>query len=255
MILRRLGNKKKIAGKIIKYFPPHNYYIEPFFGAGGIFFYKPKAKYNTVNDLDSEVFNLFQVTRNRSIDLKKEWLKVPMHIDLWNYWKENKEKEPIQKALRFIYLSNFGYMGQPQTLRYNGHNTSQIIYNNIDKASKLLFNVEFMNHDFEDMFKKIPFKVESDKKKAFIYCDPPYLDTQNNYNTNFNKEDSIRLFEVLKTTNIKWAMSEFDHPFILKEVRERKLNIITIGERRSLKDRRTEILITNYQPSIKLFEF
>ena len=35
MILRRLGNKKKLAHKIIEYFPDHKIYIEPFFGAGG----------------------------------------------------------------------------------------------------------------------------------------------------------------------------------------------------------------------------
>ena len=44
MILRRLGNKKKIAKEIQKYFPEHKIYIEPFFGAGGMFFNKPKAK-------------------------------------------------------------------------------------------------------------------------------------------------------------------------------------------------------------------
>ena len=32
MILRRLGNKKKIAKEIQKHFPAHSYYIEPFFG-------------------------------------------------------------------------------------------------------------------------------------------------------------------------------------------------------------------------------
>jgi DNA adenine methylase len=61
MILRRLGNKQAIAQDIIKYFPEHKIYVEPFFGAGGMFFNKPKVKYNIVNDLDSEVFNLFQV--------------------------------------------------------------------------------------------------------------------------------------------------------------------------------------------------
>lgn len=36
MILRRLGNKKRIAKEIQVYFPYHKIYIEPFFGAGGI---------------------------------------------------------------------------------------------------------------------------------------------------------------------------------------------------------------------------
>ena len=50
MILRRLGNKQAIAQDIIKYFPAHKIYVEPFFGAGGMFFQKPKAKFNMVND-------------------------------------------------------------------------------------------------------------------------------------------------------------------------------------------------------------
>ena len=49
MILRRLGNKQAIAEKIQTYFPAHKIYIEPFFGAGGMFFNKRKAKYNIVN--------------------------------------------------------------------------------------------------------------------------------------------------------------------------------------------------------------
>ena len=53
--MRRLGNKTKIAQDIQKYFPKHNLYVEPFFGAGGMFFNKPKAKYNVLNDLDVDV--------------------------------------------------------------------------------------------------------------------------------------------------------------------------------------------------------
>ena len=45
MILRRLGNKGKIADKIQSYFPEHKIYIEPFFGAGGMFFNKRKSHY------------------------------------------------------------------------------------------------------------------------------------------------------------------------------------------------------------------
>ena len=44
MILRRLGNKQAIAQDIIKYFPEHSCYFEPFFGTGSIFFNKPKVK-------------------------------------------------------------------------------------------------------------------------------------------------------------------------------------------------------------------
>ena len=44
-------------------------------------------------------------------------------------------------------------------------------------------------------------------------------------------------------------MSEFDHPFILEQAKQRNLNVIIIGERQNLKNRRTEILVTNYSNS------
>ena len=90
MILRRLGNKNKIAKEIQKHFPPHKIYIEPFFGAGGMFFNKPKAKYNIVNDMDSDVFNLFQVVMNQKEELLNYLELMPYDQNLFEYWKINK---------------------------------------------------------------------------------------------------------------------------------------------------------------------
>ena len=54
-MLYRIGHKQKLAKKIISHFPEHNVYLEPFFGAGGIFFNKPKVKFNFLNDLNKNV--------------------------------------------------------------------------------------------------------------------------------------------------------------------------------------------------------
>ncbi len=85
------------------------------FGGYGLikkmFFNKPKAKYNIVNDLDSDVFNLFQVVMNQKEELEKAFYLMPIHSDLLKYWKDNKETEPIKKAIRFLFLSNFSRGG------------------------------------------------------------------------------------------------------------------------------------------------
>lgn len=250
MILRRLGNKKKIAKEIQKHFPPHKIYIEPFFGAGGMFFQKPKAKYNIVNDLDSDVFNLFQVVMNQKEELEKAFYLMPIHADLLKYWKKNKETDPIKKALRFLFLSNLQepYSGNIHRKMYD--NSKSIIYINIDKTFQELQNVRFENKDFELFLKHLYWNPERprEKENSFIYCDSPYISTSNNYSTDsFTETDHIRLHEALERTGCKYAISEFDNPFVVAEAKKRGLNIIIIGERQNLKNRRTEILITNYQ--------
>jgi DNA adenine methylase len=248
MILRRLGNKSKLAAKIIPYFPAHKIYIEPFFGAGGMFFNKPKAKYNMVNDLDSDVFNLFQVVMNQKEELEKAFYIMPISEDLFQYWRKNKEEDPIKKAIRFLFLSNYGYMGKTETLHLSFNNNSNIILSEINKATEKLFNVIITNKDFRVLFKSIVYRQEEiEKNRTFIYCDPPYLCTNNNYSDSFTETDSIDLFNCLQETGCKFAMSEFDNHFILNQAKERGLNVIIIGERRNLKNRRTEILITNYK--------
>ena len=55
-------------------------------------FNKPKVTYNIINDLDSDVFNLFQVIMNQKEELEKAFYLMPIHSDLLDYWKKNNEK-------------------------------------------------------------------------------------------------------------------------------------------------------------------
>jgi len=49
-------------------------------------------------------------------------------------------------------------------------------------------------------------------------------------------------------------LNQFNHPFIIQQAKERNLNVHIIGERQNLKNRRTEILVTNYENNqLKLF--
>jgi DNA adenine methylase len=255
MILNRLGNKKRMAVDLIQYFPKHNTFIEPFFGAGGMFFSKPKAKYNFVNDIDSEVFNLYQVVKNKKEDLKVEFYKMPIHSDLLNYWKINNEIDEVQKAIRFLLLSNLTYMGTGSQLKMCTSDAKQNVLDFIDKTNEKIYDVFFDNDDFEKFINKISFRVrENDKQNSFIYCDPPYLDTTDNYSNSFTKEDSNRLFDCLVNAGCKFSVSEFDHPYILEQAKNRNLNVIYIGERKNIGNRRTEILITNYEKQKGLFD-
>ena len=253
MILRRLGNKSRIAKDIQVYFPEHSIYIEPFFGAGGMFFNKPKAKHNFLNDLDSDVFNLFQVATNRNQELIDLFLQMPVSSELWSYWKKNQETDPLKKALRFLFLSNYGYMGKPDSLRLSLSNTSYILLENLKLINQKMFNCFLTNYDFRELLNKISWGNDLNKEQAFIYCDPPYLGTTNNYEFGFKEQDTIDLFNIMLESNMNFAISEFDNPIIIELAKKHKLNIEIIGEKVNMKNRRTEILITNYNTNLKLF--
>lgn len=255
LLLRRLGSKNRLADKILQYFPEHKLYIEPFFGAGGIFFNKPKAQYNILNDLDSDVYNLFMVVMNKKDELIKQFIQMPIHEDLFKYWKNNKETDPIRKALRFLFLSNYGFYGIGRTLKFESTNTSKILLDNIEETQKYLFGCQFMNTDFRNVLKKIAFRQIEQKDETFIYCDPPYLDTENNYEYSFTKKDNEDLFKMLIDSKCKFAISEFNNPFILEQAKKYGLTINVIGERQTIKNRQTEILITNYQSKSPFYQF
>jgi DNA adenine methylase len=259
MILRRQGNKSKLADNIIQYFPFHSIYIEPFFGAGGMFFNKPKVKYNIVNDIDSDVFNLFQVVSNQKEELEKAFFEMPIHADLLEYWKTNKETDPIRKALRFLLLSNFTFNGAGTMVVYGASSSRATSYKNdfydkLNQCNRLLFDVQFTNHDFRKFFNSIMLDDRSDEReKSFIYADKPYSDTGNNYSNDWTAQDDIDLLEVLGSTNIKYAVSEFEGSHFEDLALKKGLNKIVIGERQNLKNRRVEILLRNYHCENRLF--
>jgi DNA adenine methylase len=108
-----------------------------------------------------------------------------------------------------------------------------------------------LNFDFKKCFESIQFR---EINQTFIYSDPPYLQTDDNYSNSFKESDSFELFDALEKTGCKFAYSEFNHPFILQQAKERNLNVHIIGERQNLKNRRVEILVTNYENNqLKLF--
>lgn len=248
MILTRLGNKRRMVKEIGKHFPNHKMRIELFFGAGGSYFYLPKPKYAIVNDLDDDVFNFYMVIQNQLEHFQRQLEIVPLTESLLKYWKKNHEQDPVKKAIRFIFLSNFSYMGKGDTLRLGLDNAKISALKNIDATFEALQNVKIMNRDFRDVLSRISFtKGLNDRENCLLYLDPVYLDTEHYYKVpNWKKEDSADCLEIVANSGMRSAMSEFDHPFIIEEAKRLNLNIISLKERANIKNRRTEILITNY---------
>lgn len=245
MLLRRLGNKQRIAHRIYRHFPQHSLYVELFFGAGGMFFKKPRSPHNIVNDYDDDVFNLYKVLRLDPELLKREIELLPAHQSLMKWWKQKRETDEVKRAVRFLLRSNFGYMGKPDVLRAAAGNEKKIISEAIESTLRDFGDTKFLSSDFR---KAIRCVSASNPNNVFVYADPPYLHTANNYNVEqkWRESDTEDLFKVLTGCGYKFAISEFDHPKVLQLASDYGLRVIEIGERKNLKNRRLEVLIVNY---------
>lgn len=255
-IVNRLGKKSKLAHKISVLMPKHDTYIEPFFGSGGMFFNKQVAKYNFLNDLDSEICNLFECYTQRYEELYEAFSLMPVSETLWEKYKNECPICPIWRAVRFLFQSNFGFLGKPDTMLVEKSNRKELTLKNMLAVRNFLKRNDIYaptKLDFEKFLNSIHFRKMSEKQTAFIYADPPYLGTNDNYSNSFTTEDHERLQRCLIDFGAKFMISEFNNPAVLEIAKSNGLLVTEIGDRVNIGNRRTEIIIHNYEITKTLF--
>lgn len=56
-----LGGKRRLADTLLHRFPPHTCYVELFAGGAALFFLRPPAEVEVINDANGELINLYRV--------------------------------------------------------------------------------------------------------------------------------------------------------------------------------------------------
>jgi DNA adenine methylase len=254
--LRRLGNKNKMADKIISFFPDNiDCLISFFYGSGALENrFVGKIKYLIANDFDQEVANFYYCFTEKYQELKNKFELLPQDESIFLRWRKQKPTDPVLRAVAFLMLSNFSFRGSGQTSRFGLDNTKRITLDNLDNAYRLLANnpittTQFMSVDFRDVLRKVVFRKMSEMRNSFIYADPPYFGTGNNYETpDWTESDLTDLLKIATESKIRMAISEFKGDFVLNKAAEFGLKVFDVCERRSLGNRNTEILLLNYDP-------
>jgi len=250
-MLRRIGNKSKLLPKLLPLFPENiTTFIDMFMGSGAVTFAMvDRCKYVIANDNDDNVYNLFMVLKEHKEELVDALTTMPVHERLFKHWVKTGEEGPIWKAARFLMLSNFSLLGQGDTLHFGQNNNKHHLLNNIKQGFRYIAYIQFMNSDFRDVLSKIAWRDVQEKSRGFVYADPPYLETGNNYAESFIEDDTRDLFSILISSGLRFAVSEFRHPLVMALAEDHGLHVTSLGERCNLKNRREEILITNYDPN------
>lgn len=101
-ILHYPGSKWSLADWIIDHMPPHQTYLEPFFGSGAVFFSKQPSPLETINDLDGDVVNLFRVIRDHSDELARLVYWTPYSREEYYASYEMEGADEFERARRFL---------------------------------------------------------------------------------------------------------------------------------------------------------
>ena len=218
---RYAGGKFYARKLILAHIPKHSSYIEPFAGGGSIFFAKNKVEFNQLNDIDSDLINVYLTIRDKPEDLinflKKRLVKesripnaltseielgnpLPATKELHKFFKNiYKPQNDLERAGRWFYLNRTSYSGimNSQNMYWGyGDKFSMQPKNwpqNILRTSEKLQGVNLTSLDFEDVIDNAP-------KGSLLFIDPPYYNADQDkfYQHFFSKDDHFRLAECLK---------------------------------------------------------
>ena len=251
-MLNRLGNKSRLLPSLLPLFPANvTTFIDLFAGSLAVSCAMlDLAKYVIANDADRDVSNLYQVWRDRPAELAAALEVIPYHSDILRRFREKPESDDIGRAVAFIYKSNFSFLSKGETLKFGASHSRQIALNAIRDGFAAINRIQFMSTDFRDVLPRISWRHPRDKRQAFCYCDPPYCGTDcATYGAApWTEQDTVDLFALLTESGMRFAISEFDGEFIRELAREHGLTVTTLGERRNIMNRKTEIIVTNYAP-------
>lgn len=183
-VLRYHGGKFRIAPWILKFFPPHNAYLEPFGGAASVLMLKPRAKAECYNDLDGRIVNIFRVLRDpeTALELQRRVALTPFARDEFD-WSYTPALDPIDDAHKLIVLSFMGHGSDSATrgcrtgFRSRLSNDGRVLpsiewatwSDSIPAFTNRLRGVTIENRDAIDVIRRM------DTPSTLHFVDPPYV--------------------------------------------------------------------------------
>ena len=217
--LRYPGGKFYALKHIMPYIAcvDHNEYREPFLGGGSVFFAKPKANVNILNDLEPELVNFYTIIqeeaqRRQLIDLLSgEVASRERHEEM----KRFSPKNDLERAFKTYYLNRTSYCGIIQTPAWGYAEGKSSPPKNwgrfLEDAAKKLSGVTVLCRDFSEIIDLPPAG-----NQVLMYLDPPYYhaDQKRAYTRPFENKDHVRLARQLETTPHLFCLSYDDCPEI-----------------------------------------
>lgn len=218
------GGKTPYVEKILRRFPEHRRYVEPFGGSAAVLLNKPESYVEVFNDLDDDVVNFFRVAREQREELQ-EWLRqVPYSEQVYCDWQADydagtRPDDDVERAGRWFFLRYSNYGGSPDKRagfkRPGKRNEARSFRGGIRKLDAIVDRfqeVTIAKEDYTTIFERY------DHEETLFYADPPYYETEERYYPAAEGFDHGEFVDTLRDRDGYWIVSYDTLPPILEDI-------------------------------------
>lgn len=214
-----IGGKRRLAKAICERIPKHKAYVEPFTGAGWVFFNKPPSPVETLNDVNGDLVSFWRIIQRHPAAFLEQFKHLLVGRETFEDFKNQLETPgytDVERAARFYYIQRCAFGGKlvNRTFGVSPLNMPRInllrIEEEISQVHLRLARVLIERLHYADCLRRY------DKPEVLFYIDPPYWACEKDYGVAiFTREDHAHLAELLKNLeHAKFVLSYNDVPEI-----------------------------------------
>lgn len=222
-VLKYPGSKWNIAGLLVELIPPHHSYVEAFAGSLALLFNKPPSNIETVNDLDSDVTNLFRCIQRDSDRLAKMIAATPFSREVYDKQFEVPEGavciDSYERAACFLikcwqghgFRTNGYKVGWKNDVQ--GRESMYALWNWyrlpvwVMEIAERLRKVQIENRPAMEVIERFNYE------NVFMYLDPPYIlgtRTGKQYKHEMTDQDHEDMLKLLRKSKAKIMLSGYE---------------------------------------------
>lgn len=254
-IIKYPGSKWSLANWIIRFFPEHHSYVEPFFGSGAVLFNKPRSHIETINDLDGRVINLFEWIRKDPERLAREVYYTPYARQVYEEAFSKVPKDSFENAVNFFICLNMGRGFRTNGEKVGWKNDIQgrerayaaldwaMLPDKIMETVERLRGVQIENRPAVEVIRRF------NHPNVLLYLDPPYmLETRHGkqYRYEMDEQDHEELLKTAKQHKGPILISGYDNELYRDKLKEWHREEATAYSQIGTKKR--EVLWMNFEP-------
>jgi DNA adenine methylase len=167
------GGKTRLLKHILPLIPAHRTYVEPFFGGGAVFFAKPPAPVEVINDINGDLVAFMRNAKNHLEALLRELDLVLNSRQEFEDYKRQPGLTEIQRVARWFLVNRLSFSGMGRNFvvtRTQALDSREARLDAIRALSARLDRTTIEHRSWEMVLKA------HDYPEAFFFMDPPYLD-------------------------------------------------------------------------------